>query len=42
MINSEGHLTEVNAQQVVIQDYSHAYTTMLNLVRQTMTHALDS
>ena len=40
--NNEDHLTEVNAQQVVVQDYSRAYTTMLSLVRQTVIHALDS
>lgn len=38
----EDRLTEVNAQQVVVQDYSRAYTTMLSLVRQTVIHALNS
>ena len=37
---TEDPLTEANAQQVVVQDYSHAYTTLLILVRRTMIHAL--
>jgi hypothetical protein len=42
MITCEDRLTEVNAQQVVVQDYSRAYTTVLSLVRQTVIHGLDS